>query len=435
MTQPSTTDQVDYAGRSFWEDRARQSVERVMTIEGQQSAEETTLSKEDQALLARGGSRMVAVYIGKLQDDTGAAYEQLDKELRRFNLFAMFRWHGAPSDGKHQIILARGRARKPKALPRWPAAFLFFLTILSVLYTGLIVSTGVISLTDEALAETIMAQPILNLWRGLPYAFAILAILVPHELGHWLTTRRYGIPASLPYFLPSFMLSPFGTFGAAILLRGTLRNRRMLFDLGASGPLAGLIFAIPILIIGLATSPVIPLEPGGLLEGNSLLYAEAKVLAFGRFLPDGQHDVMLNSFAWAGWTGLFVTALNLIPLGQLDGGHVLYSLIGQRARKLFLPILLIMTFLALFVSAAWVAFAIMLFLVGRYYAVPLDDVTPLDPFRRNLAIFTLVVFVLVFIPNPIYSLNEPSGLLGFLMTSSMMIVSLQRAVFSPFQRT
>lgn len=427
MTKPPIENRVANAKPPYWSDRVHQAVESVMTIEEQPSVESVDLSKEDLAILARGRGRVVAAYIGTLSVDSLIAYDQLDKVLKPYNLFALFRWQGPLSDRKHKIIIARGRARKPKPLLTWPAAVLFVLTILSVLYTGLIVTTGEISLTDPALAETIMAQPILNLWRGLPYAIAILAILVPHEMGHWLTTRRYGIPASLPYFIPAFMLSPFGTFGAAIILRGTLRNRRVLFDLGASGPLAGLVFAVPILLIGLMTSPTIPLEPGGFLEGNSLLYAGAKILAFGRFLPDGQIDVMLNALAWAGWTGLFVTALNLIPLGQLDGGHVLYSLIGQRARILFWPILLVMVFLALFVSTAWVAFAIMLFLVGRYYAVPLDDITPLDTVRRALAILTLVIFVLVFIPNPIYSLDEPSGLLGFiLMTGSLLAVRHSR---------
>ncbi|MAU13492.1 MAG: hypothetical protein CL607_26980 [Anaerolineaceae bacterium] len=425
MTHPSTEEGVAKAARPFWSDRVQQAVEAIMAIEDQLTLEDGDLSKEDLAILARGRGRVVTAYVGILSMDSLAAYDQLDRAFKPYNLVALFRWHGATSDRKHKIIIARGRARKPKPLPTWPAAVLFVLTILSVLYTGLIVTTGEISLTDPASTDAIMAQPILNLWRGIPYAVAILAILVPHEMGHWLTTRRYGIPASLPYFIPAFILSPFGTFGAAIILRGTLRNRRVLFDLGASGPLAGLVFAVPILLIGLMTSPIIPLEPGGFLEGNSLLYAGAKILALGRFLPDGKFDVMLNSLAWAGWTGLFVTALNLIPLGQLDGGHVLYSLIGQRARILFWPILLVMIVLALFVSAAWVAFAIMLFLVGRYYAVPLDDITPLDPFRRTLAIVTLVIFVLVFIPNPIYGLDEPSGLLGLVLMSGALLATLQ----------
>ncbi|QPC84423.1 site-2 protease family protein [Phototrophicus methaneseepsis] len=387
----------------------------VMHIERIESPDPALLSREDQTILARGASELVAMVIGRLKGDSAELYIRLDEKLAPLDAFALFRPYEEDDQSKHIVYVASGRAPMPRPLARWLPALLFLVTIFSVLYTGMTIAAGELGLTDPQAAAQIVADPIMNLWRGLPYALAILAILVPHEMGHWLTMRHYRIPASLPYFIPAFGLSPFGTFGAAILLRGTLRNRRVLFDLGASGPLAGLIVAVPILLIGLATSPTVPMQPGGYLEGNSLLYAGAKILTFGRFLPDGQTDVMLNQLAWAGWTGLFVTALNLIPLGQLDGGHVLYALIGKRARQLFWPVLLIMTFLALFVSTAWIAFALMLVLVGRYYAVPLDDVTPLNPARRVLGIVTLVIFVLVFIPNPIYVAGEPSGVLGAFM--------------------
>ncbi|MBL8157735.1 MAG: site-2 protease family protein, partial [Anaerolineae bacterium] len=140
-------------------------------------------------------------------------------------------------------------------------------------------------------------------------------------------------------------LTIIGTMGAFIQLRQPMRNRKVLFDVGASGPLVGLLFAIPILFIGLSSAQLGQIIPGVpyLYEGDSLLYAFAKTLTFGRFVLDGAWDVMVTSsqLAWAGWTGLLVTALNLIPIGQLDGGHILYALIGERARRLYYPILLI----------------------------------------------------------------------------------------------
>jgi membrane-associated protease RseP (regulator of RpoE activity) len=190
-----------------------------------------------------------------------------------------------------------------------------------------------------------------------------------------------------------------------------MRNRRVLFDVGAAGPLAGLIFAIPILIIGLATSDIqqVPKDEDSAREGNSVMYAAAKVAVFGRFVPDGDEDVFINQLAMAGWTGLFVTGLNLIPLGQLDGGHVIYTLFGRRARQLFWPVVIAFAVLAIWVNNAWFLWTFLLFFLGRFYATPLDDITPLDSRRRLLGIIALVIFVLVFVPNPIQIIQAGSS--------------------------
>jgi len=190
-----------------------------------------------------------------------------------------------------------------------------------------------------------------------------------------------------------------------------MRNRRVLLDIGAAGPLAGLIVAIPVLLIGLRTSPVLPspvldvfmlksTSASYVLEGNSILYALAKILVFGQFLPDGMRDVYINQVAQAGWTGLLVTALNLVPIGQLDGGHTLYSLIGERARLVYLPLLALLGLLTL-ISGSWLLWVILLLMFGRVYATPLDSITRLDTRRRVVAIVTLIVFILVFMPIPL----------------------------------
>src|SRR5690606_10828231 len=139
-----------------------------------------------------------------------------------------------------------------------------------------------------------------QIWRGWPFAASILLILGAHELGHYFAARRHNVPVTLPYFIP-MPLSLFGTLGAFIRLQGPVNNRRALFDVGAAGPLAGLVFALPILFFGLATSDVGPISPGGLFEGNSVLYSALKYLVFGRLLPGGGEDVYLNQVAWAGW--------------------------------------------------------------------------------------------------------------------------------------
>ena len=241
-----------------------------------------------------------------------------------------------------------------------------------------------------------------NLWRGIPYSASIMFILGAHELGHYFAARRHKVPVSLPYFIP-FPLPPFGTMGAAIRLKSPVKNRKALFDVGAAGPLAGLVVAIPILIIGLSMSPVQPFPDHPYsLEGSSILYWLAKLVVNGQVLPTASEDVFLNQLAWAGWVGLFVTGLNLIPVGQLDGGHIAYTLFGQRARRLFIPAIVVLVALIVLTGTfMWGLWVLLLLVFGRVYAEPLDDVTPLDGRRRWLAIFTLLLLILVFVPIPL----------------------------------
>ena len=165
---------------------------------------------------------------------------------------------------------------------------------------------------------------------GLSFSVPLMAILLCHEMGHYLAARWHHVPASLPYFVP---LPPgiglFGTMGAVILQSRT-SDRRKLIDIGAAGPLAGLVVAIPVLIYGLSISPVQPLVGVGVQEGNSILYAVLKRIIHGAWLPGGGRDVMLHPTAMAGWAGLLVTMLNLLPVGQLDGGHVAIAYFGNR---------------------------------------------------------------------------------------------------------
>lgn len=370
------------------------------------------LQTEDHMLIERGGGEWLVAFAGRLQQAPETAYHELDKQLKELRLFALFREATITIDGQaqplHLIHIIEGRVTNRTKLNIWLPLILFVATVFSVLYTGATIAIGEIGLENPQQATAMAENMLAEIWRGWPYALSILLILVPHEMGHYLMMRRYKTAASLPYFIPAFGLSIFGTFGAAIVMREPLRNRKVLFDVGAAGPLAGLVFAVPILLIGLATSPVVPIE-GGMVEGNSILYALSKWLVFGQFLPNGDVDVLLNQFAWAGWTGLFVTALNLIPMGQLDGGHILYSTLGQRARKLYLPLIAIIVFMTFFVSNVWLLFALMLMLFGRFYAVPLDDITRLDKNRRALAIFTLLLFFFIITPQPLYVLAAPDS--------------------------
>jgi membrane-associated protease RseP (regulator of RpoE activity) len=252
-----------------------------------------------------------------------------------------------------------------------------------------------------------------------------LGILLAHEFGHYLVSRFHKTPATLPYFIP-FPFSPLGTMGAAILMKGVPKNKRILFDIGVAGPLAGMVIAIPVLFLGLSLSELGAVDPtpNSFIEGNSLIYLFAKYLTFGKLLPEpasfgdmspilywlryfftgqpapiGGTDVFIHPVAFAGWAGLLVTALNLVPAGTLDGGHVVYALFGEKARKAFPYLVGLMLVLGVFWSGWWL-WAAMLFWLGRVNAETLDQITQLDETRRKVAVFVIVLFALVFTPVP-----------------------------------
>jgi membrane-associated protease RseP (regulator of RpoE activity) len=376
----------------------REIIEQVLRVERERFLEDSGPAMipgaQDDAVILTNSSRLLASYEGQLLVASTDAYRQLEAAFSPRDIQPVLRRH----DSKDVVHLILGRV-VPAQGGGWLSLVLFVLTALSMLTVGMNMALSHIYETDPARANELVSRGFTELWRGLPYTLSLLLILGAHELGHYFMSRRHKVAASLPYFIPS-PLPPFGTFGAAIRLREPMPNRKILFDIGAAGPIAGLIFAIPILLIGLETSPVREFS-SGYVEGNSILYALAKLVIFERFLPAAGEDVIVNQLAWAGWTGLFVTGLNLIPLGQLDGGHILYSAIGNRARVLYYPAIVALVILTVLTQGAMFFMLLLLLFLGRVYATPLDDVTPLDPARRRLAALMLVVFLLVFVPVPL----------------------------------
>jgi len=375
--------------------------------------DDITWGDEKEAYLVR--------FRGELLFEPALAYERLVTALAPLNVTPLFRQEG----GKHAIVLLQGIHRVRSSNPTTNFVLLG-LTVISMLIAGTYsVYTGPVT-TNFALIWPHLL-PALRL--GLAFTVSLLAILLAHEFGHYLAGRFHRSAVTLPYFIP-FPLSPFGTMGAFIQLKEPPKNRRILLDIGIAGPLAGLIVAIPVLFIGLSLSEVtrLPLSltaEGFSLEGNSILYLIAKYLVFGQWLPDpgnasifnpliywvryfftgqpvpfGGLDVQLHPVAWAGWAGLLITALNLIPAGQLDGGHLLYVLIGRKARFI-LPFILAAMILLGTVWSGWWLWAFLTFFLGRIYAEPLDQITPLDPKRKALAIFGLIIFLLIFPPIPL----------------------------------
>jgi Zn-dependent protease len=408
VTEPSLLPLQD----SRTDDAIRQHVACVLNILSEQppsrSSEAAAHEQLRETLALVRSARYLGTFTGALLLDSETAYDQLDAALAPLDAFAVFRQSG----NAHVVHVFAGR-ETPQARSPWINIALFAITFVSVLIVGTEMAISEIAGTGASVREVqaLVGNFWGELWRGLPYAIAILLILGAHELGHYFAGRRHRLAVTLPYFIP-MPFNAIGTFGAFIQLRQAMRNRKVLLDVGLAGPLMGLVFAIPIVIIGLATSPVKEITPG-IVEGNSFLYALIKTLLFGEFLPNGAFDVYVNQLAWAGWTGLLITGLNLIPIGQLDGGHVLYALVGERARRLYLPLMLAMGALVLLtiaISPVWVVWLFLLLFFGRVYAVPLDNITPLDPARRRWALLGLLIFVVTFVPLPLSPI-EPSVVL------------------------
>jgi membrane-associated protease RseP (regulator of RpoE activity) len=240
---------------------------------------------------------------------------------------------------------------------------------------------------------------------GVPFSASLLSILLFHEFGHYIFGRRHGMPVSLPYFIPAppqiFIV---GTLGAVIRLRGPVRDRRALFDMAVAGPLAGLVLAIPICIIGLKLSSVVPLSRvdtgAGLELGESLLLKLLVWLVFGPLPAD--HTVLLHDVGLAAWFGFYVTVLNLIPAGQLDGGHLVYALFGARHAMISRLAAASLVLLGLWFSFVWLMWALLIvLLMGFQHSPPMDDITPLDRPRRALGVASLLLLFVLLPPVPI----------------------------------
>ena len=235
---------------------------------------------------------------------------------------------------------------------------------------------------------------------GPGYSIAIMLILLGHELGHYFMSRKHGIRATLPYFLP-FPLSPFGTFGAVIRMESTTPSRKALFDTGVAGPLTSLILSIPAIVIGLRFSEVVPvsqMKEGTLRLADPLLFSFLQRLVIGE-VPETS-DIILHPIGFAGWVGLFVTALNLLPIGQLDGGHIAYALFGKKSRIIFLVAIVVMAFITVFYNPGWILLLILFIIFGFRHPSPLDDFTPLDGKRKLLGAIAFLAFFLSFTPAP-----------------------------------
>lgn len=327
-------------------------------------------------------------------------------------------WQGSPpySPG-HAAEAGWSEARQPEA----PGAhgpsthvLLFLLTLFSMMVAGAM---------QQGVDPLRKLDQLVHLVEGWPFAATLLAILTVHEFGHYFAARRWGVKASLPYFIPLPYLSPLGTLGAVIRIRSPIPHKRALLDIGASGPLAGLIVAVAACLVGLPMSRVVEpgyflelpahLRPGVLQLGSPLLFEGLSAWLLPAAGDD--HIVLLSPVAFAGWVGLVITAFNLLPVGQLDGGHIAYALLGERHRAVsrlcFAAMLAMGVYGVMSVLwdlprgwPGWLLIALLLALVGRRHPPPYHPAIPLDRPRRAVAILCFVLLALCFTLVPLSEL-------------------------------
>jgi len=235
------------------------------------------------------------------------------------------------------------------------------------------------------------------------YAVVLMAILLAHEMGHYLACRRYGLSATLPFFIPAPTL--IGTLGAFIKIRTPITLKRRLFDIGAAGPLAGFILAVPALLIGLALSKIVPSIP----REEAIVFGEPLLLRLGGLLFFKQAgpgmDVIFHPIAFAGWVGMLVTSLNLIPLGQLDGGHIAYAVFGSKSRAATKIVMGMLALAGIFFWAGWMIWFLILLVMGLRHPRVFDEDEPLGKKRTMIAVLIAIIFILSFIPAPIQGYN------------------------------
>jgi membrane-associated protease RseP (regulator of RpoE activity) len=357
---------------------------------------------------------------GLLNQPSQEAYDYAEQAFHPHGLTPLFRISG----NKHKVILKKGLSQ-PQIHKNRINLILFLITFASIIFSGIITSYTGPKTLDFSI---IWAHVRVNLGQSIAFAVSLLSILTAHEFGHYFAARIHNTKVTLPFFIP-FPISPFGTMGAFIRLLEPPKNKRVLLDIGLAGPIAGLVIAIPVLVYGLtlSTIDILPsvLPEDFMFEGNSILYLSLKYLVHGSLLPEpssfqgihpviywiryfftglplptGGTDVLIHPVAWAGWAGLLITSLNLLPAGQLDGGHLIYSLFGDKLTWLR-PVILGALVTLGFIWSGWWLWAFLILFLGKIRAEPLDEITELDPRRKILARIGLIIFFLVFSPVPL----------------------------------
>jgi membrane-associated protease RseP (regulator of RpoE activity) len=285
----------------------------------------------------------------------------------------------------------------------WLNVLLFLATILTTLFFGMlqmVAFDGSDQAFREGLLPALRTDPSLLL-EGLPFSLALIAILLSHEMGHYLTCRYYGIRATLPYFIPAPTLV--GTFGAFIRIRSPIQHRAALLEVGIAGPIAGFLVALPVLVLSMTQARYVPLDSdlvtGGISLGDPLIFKLVEWL-MGTAPPDGM-ELYLHPIGFAAWVGFLVTALNLLPVGQLDGGHVAYALSRRAHRIISRAFVFGLIPMGIWFWPGWLVWAVLLLFLGVRHPPTLDDAQPLESRQTLLGWVGLAMFILCFTPTPV----------------------------------
>ncbi|MFB0564944.1 MAG: site-2 protease family protein [Candidatus Aminicenantaceae bacterium] len=292
----------------------------------------------------------------------------------------------------------------------WLNVFLFVVTVVSTFLVGLIHSVSfkyadVLSEKPETALDISIFNDSQVISLGIIYAVVLIGIVLGHECGHYLTCQYYKIKATLPYFIPAPPPTLIGTLGAFIKIKSPITRKQQLFDIGIAGPLISFILSLPALAYGLSHSKVIPPIP----KGEALVFGEPLLLKLLgsmilKDIPTG-YDILIHPIAFAGWVGILVTSFNLFPVGQLDGGHISYALLGQKSRVLARIFLFVFIIMGVVFWIGWFIWAFIILVLGLKHPRIIDEETPLSPQRKFLGFMALVIFILSFIPDPIKGYN------------------------------
>jgi membrane-associated protease RseP (regulator of RpoE activity) len=344
-------------------------------------------------VVVRRHSQLIS-FTGRLLNDADLSYQEIERRFRPLGYTPMLR----REKGEDVLLALEGVIERARTGNPLVNLLLFVMTVFTTLAAGA-------SLSGENLVATLLAWSPLEAMRaavaGAPFAIALLGILGVHEFGHYAAARWHGVAATLPYFIP-MPFNGLGTMGAFIAVKSPMQDRRVLFDIGLAGPLAGFVVALPMLVVGLLLSNThVPYFSGGLtlrLLGNSILVQG--MIDFLKDIPAGR-TLMLHPVFYAAWWGLLITGINLLPVGQLDGGHVAYALFGRRAHLLAQLTFVGLLLAGYLLSYSWFVWAFLIMLGGLRHPAPMNDITGIGPVRGVIGLMAVVLFVLIITPVPL----------------------------------
>ena len=332
------------------------------------------------------GAQSVQIFISPDTATMETSFDKLRKEMNE-KKFIPFLSH---SGGEYTITVVRKGERNRMGV--WANVVLLCVTFVTTILAGAVLWAAYINTTNFLTLNVIAMGTVF-------FAIPLMTILGVHELAHYVTAKRHGVAASLPFFIPS--IPPLGTFGAFISIRDPIPNRKALVDIGISGPIAGLVVAIPVFILGMIMTQQSPHYITGGTGGLAGTMASLLSYFLSSFFPISG-NVIVHPLAFAGWVGLFVTAINLLPAGQLDGGHVARGLLGDNARFLSYITVAALFLMGLLIYSGWLLFAVLIFFLGLRHPAPLDDLSKLGAKRTVLGAIGIAMLLVTFVPVPIY---------------------------------